>query len=67
LMLGILGLTMLAGQRVALPLFILLYLRLWGRCGWVFAIAYALIGWLFLQFMFDQVVHVMWYPSFLED
>jgi len=66
-LLGLLSATMIAGQRVALPLFILLYLKLSGRFGWLLAISYALVGWLFLVLMFDQVVHVLWYPSLILD
>jgi hypothetical protein len=60
---GLLSVTVVAGQRVALPLFILLYLRLSGRTSWMFAIAYAVAGWLFLQLMFERIVHIVWYPS----
>lgn len=59
------GATVVVGQRVALPLFMALYLVFWGKFGWRLALTYAAFGWLFLQLMFEKVVHVIWYPSLL--
>ncbi len=61
----LIGATVVVGQRVALPLFMALYLVFWGKYGWRLAVTYAAVGWLFLQLMFDKVVHVIWYPSLL--
>ena len=64
-MFGIVAVTFIAGQLIALPLFIALYLRVWGHCKWWFAIAYGIAGWAFLYVMFDQLIAVMWHPSAL--
>ena len=66
-LLFLIGATVALGQRLALPLFIALYLVVWGRYTWPFALTYAAAGWLFLYLMFDQLVHVVWYPSLLFD
>ena len=62
---ALIGATMAIGQRLALPLFVAGYLVVWGKCSWRFALLYAGMCWLLLQVMFDQMVHVIWYPSFL--
>ena len=64
-MLGILGVTVLAAQLVALPLFMALYLLVWGRYKWWLALGYAAAGLAFLYILFDQVIAVLWYPSIL--
>jgi hypothetical protein len=64
-MLGIVGATVLAGQLVALPLFVFLYLLVWGRYKWRLAFGYATAGLAFLYILFDQVIAVLWHPSIL--
>ena len=64
-LLGIVAVTFIAGQLVALPLFVTLYLKVWGRCDWWFALCYGVAGWAFLYVMFDRVIAVMWHPSML--
>ncbi len=64
-LLGIVAVTFIAGQLVALPLFMALYLLVWGRCKWWFALGYGVAGWAFLYVMFDRVIAVMWHPSAL--
>ncbi|MEE9231131.1 MAG: tripartite tricarboxylate transporter permease [Acidobacteriota bacterium] len=62
---AILGVTLVAGQLVALGLFVAAYLMVWGGYRWLFSVLYAGAGLLFLYVMFDQVIHVIWYPSLL--
>ena len=62
-LLALLGATVVIGQRLALPLFVAGYLVVWGKFSWRVALLYAGACWLVLQLMFDQVVHVIWYPS----
>ena len=59
------GITVVLGQRMALPLFVALYLGDWVRYSWRFAALYAAACWEFLHLLFDQAVHVLWYPSAL--
>jgi hypothetical protein len=62
---GIVLVTMLAGQLVALPLFVLAYLLRWGRTKLWVAALYAALAWAFLYIVFDQIVHTFWYNSIL--
>ena len=61
----LIGITVVLGQRLALPLFVALYLVVWGKYSWRFAALYAAACWVFLHLLFDQVVHVLWHPSVL--
>ncbi|HEY5608825.1 MAG TPA: tripartite tricarboxylate transporter permease [Alphaproteobacteria bacterium] len=66
---GIVVVTPVIGQIAALTLFIAAYLLHWGgywdKKRWWVAAVYAACGALFLYAVFDQVVHVTWYPSLL--
>ena len=62
---GVFAATIVAGQLVALPLFVALYLLVWGRYAWWVALIYAAAAWVFLYVMFDRIVAVLWYPSLL--
>lgn len=66
-LLGVLGLTILFGQHFALPAFITLYLVVWGRYRWPFALGYAACGLVFLIVMFDVMSPTLWYPAILFD
>lgn len=63
--LGVFAVTVVAGQLVALPIFVALYLLVWGGYAWWIALIYAAAGWAFLYVMFDRIVAVLWYPSLL--
>ncbi|MEC7489236.1 MAG: tripartite tricarboxylate transporter permease [Pseudomonadota bacterium] len=55
--------TIIAGQLVALPLFMGFYICLWGGYKWWLGALYAAFGLVFLYIMFEEIVAVMWYPS----
>ena len=57
--------TAVAGQLVALPLFMAAYIVVWGGYRWWLGALYAAGGLAFLYVMFERVVAVMWYPSLL--
>jgi len=57
--------TVIAGQLVALPLFMGLYILVWGGYKWWLGAAYAAVGLGFLYVMFDEIVAVIWYPSLI--
>lgn len=63
--LGILGLTYLAGQHVALPVFVALYLWRWGGYGWKVSLLYAACTWAVIFGFYDQVMHIFFHPSLL--
>ena len=62
---GVFAAIIVAGQLVALPLFVALYLLVWGRYAWWVALIYAAAAWVFLYVMFDRIVAILWYPSLL--
>ena len=62
---GVVLVTILAGQLVALPLFIFAYLLVWGKAKLWVAALYAALGWAFLYIVFDQIVSTFWYNSIL--
>ena len=53
----------LLGQRIALPLFVFLYLKVGSKEGWTVSIVVTLAVAIFLIGIFDQVVHVSWYQG----
>ena len=66
---GILVATIVIGQLAALTLFIAAYLYYWGGYRarskvWI-PLVYAGCGAAFLYLVFDQVIHITWYPSLL--
>jgi len=64
---GIVGVTVLFGQAVAIPIFILGYLVIRGKTTWAFAFSYALISGVMLYFMFGELIGILWYPSIFID
>ena len=57
--------TLLIGQKLALPLFIGVYLLRWDNYSWKVPLGYAGDGWLFLVLFYDQIMHLFWYQSWL--
>ena len=55
------------GQKLALPLFILLFCRRWAGFSWMFSFGYALAGWLILVLFYERVLTIFWQPSVLGD
>lgn len=62
---GMIMLTLLVGQKIALPLFIGLYVVRWGNYPKRVALAYSLGSWAILVFFYDQVMHLLFHPSYL--
>ena len=65
-LIGIILVTLVAGQKIALPLFIGIYLWRWGGYRKRFALAYALAGWLIVVFFYGEVMGLLFHPSYLE-
>ncbi|MEE8093706.1 MAG: hypothetical protein V3T47_05655, partial [Gammaproteobacteria bacterium] len=63
---GIIVVTLVAGQKIALPLFIGVYLWRWGGYRKRFALAYALAGWVIVVFFYGEVMGILFHPSYLE-
>jgi tripartite tricarboxylate transporter TctB family protein len=60
---------LLLGFLVAVPVFVLLYLRLQGRRGWIFSAVFTAVVWAFFYGLFDLLLHLPfpagWIPSLL--
>ena len=64
---GVLLITLVAGQVVGLLTFIAVYLLRWGGFGWKVALGYTVASGIFLYGFYDQVMHIFWHPSLLEN
>ncbi len=64
-LLGMIAVTLLVGQKIALPLFIGVYLVRWGHYRKRIAVAYAFSGWAIMVFFYDQVMNLLFHPSYL--
>jgi len=62
---GTIILTLLVGQKIAIPLFIAVYIVRWGHYRKRIAVAYALCAWAILVFFYDQVMSLLFHPSYL--
>ena len=62
---GMIVLTLLVGQKIALPLFVGVYLVRWGHYRKRVGVAYALGAWAILVFFYDQVMSLLFHPSYL--
>ena len=65
LLLAIVGITLLAGQLVALPLFVAGYLVAWGGYGWRVACLYGAVVLAVLWAFYGQLMGLLFYPSLL--
>ena len=64
---GMALIMLVIGQKLAIPLFIYLYLRLWARYPiWIGAL-YAFVGWLFLIILYDRIIHLNFHIPMLND
>ena len=66
-LLGVILLTLVAGQIVGLVTFVAVYLWRWGGYKWKVSLGYAGGGYVFLYGFYDQVMHIFWHPSLLSD
>lgn len=64
-LIGMIALTLLVGQKIAIPLFIGIYLIRWGNYSLLIAAAYALAAWAILVFFYDQVMGLLFHSSWL--
>ncbi|MFL2546988.1 MAG: tripartite tricarboxylate transporter permease [Candidatus Rariloculaceae bacterium] len=62
---GIVIVTIVVGQKIALPLFMAIYLLRWGGYRKRFAFAYAFVGWVIVVFFYGEVMNTFFHPSYL--
>ena len=58
---------LVVGRKVALPLFIALYLIRWGNYNWRAAAGYAVGGYVILVGFYDQIMHLFWHPAWIQS
>jgi len=56
--LGFLGLILLFGFPLAVPLFVFLYLKVGGKEGWFLTLLLTALSWLFMEGVFDRLLHL---------
>jgi putative tricarboxylic transport membrane protein len=64
-LLAILLITYIAGQLVALPLFVGIYARRWGEFSWVVSLSYAAVSLLVVWGLYARIMNLHLYPSLL--
>ncbi len=62
---GLVVLTMLVGQKIALPVFVAIYLLRWGQYAKRIAFAYAACVWGIMVLFYGQVMSILFHPSWL--
>lgn len=65
-LLGLLALIRIIGLDLALPIFVLVYAKIYGA-GWRLGIFLALMIFAFIFGIYDQIMHVYWPQSVLGD
>ena len=55
------------GQKLALPIFVAIYLIYWGKYSFRLAITYALIAWTFMIVLYERILHILWHQSYLAE
>jgi len=56
--LGFFALILLIGFLLAVPIFIFLYLKVEGKEGWVLTLSLTAFSWLFMEGLFDRLLHI---------
>ena len=57
---------LLIGQKLALPLFVAVYLRRWSDFSWRTIAIYSIAAWLMLIVFYDRTLHIFWHSSWLS-
>jgi putative tricarboxylic transport membrane protein len=66
-LIGMFVLALIVGQKLAIPILMLVYLRRWAGYGWRLSLIYGAVGWLILVGFYDRVMHLRWHQSWLES
>ena len=65
-LLGIIVLTLLVGQKIALPVFIGVYLWRWGGYSKRIVLSYSIAAWAITVFFYGEVMNMLFHPSYLQ-
>jgi len=64
-LLATIAMAYVAGQLFALPVFVAIYARRWGKFGWAASLAYAAMCFLVVWGLYVKVMNLPLYPSFV--
>ena len=67
LLVGLIVLMLIVGQKLALPIFIYIYLVWWGKKPRVLSLTYALFGWGLLVFFYDRIINLVFHVPLLQE
>jgi len=63
---GLLVATLLIGQKIAVPLFIGIYILRWGHYRKRVAVAYAFVAWLIMVLLYAKVMNLLFHASYIS-
>lgn len=64
--LGMIGVAVLVGQKIAMPVFVALYLRRWGGYAWWVALLGGLLAWIVLIGFYDRIIRIFFMQPMLD-
>ena len=62
---GMILITLFVGQKIAVPLFIFLYLMLWAKRSVSVSFLYTSLAWFFLVLFYDRIIHMQFHQPYL--
>ena len=62
---GMILVTLFVGQKIAVPLFIFLYLMLWAKRSVSVSFLYTSLAWFFLVLFYDRIIHMQFHQPYL--
>ncbi len=66
-LIAMLLIMLVIGQKLALPLFMAVYLIRWGKYDWRIALGYAAGGWVVLVGFYDRTMNLFWHSAWLTN
>ncbi len=64
---GMILVTLFVGQKIAVPLFIFLYLMLWAKRSISVSFLYTSLAWFFLVLFYDRIIHMQFHQPYLAS
>ena len=64
---GMILVTLFVGQKIAVPLFIFLYLILWAKRSISVSFLYTSLAWFFLVLFYDRIIHMQFHQPYLAS
>jgi TctA family transporter len=64
---GMILIMLLIGQKIAIPIFIFLYLIFWAKRSISVGLVYASLAWMFLVVFYDRIIHMQFHQPYLAD